>query len=371
MKVDGKHYTSIWFDESSQTVRFIDQTLLPHEFQIGEMKNLSETCEAIVTMRLRGAPLIGAAAAFGLAFALLDDPSNASFDRAAEQLVATRPTAVNIFWAVERVRGEIGNRPQDQRGAQALLCAQRLLEEDIRVCSQIGDHGVPTLQRLWQARSNSSDRLNILTHCNAGWLATVDWGTALSPVYKGHELDLPVHVWVDETRPRTQGSSLTAWELGKQGIAHTILTDTMAGHLMSTGRVDVCIVGSDRTTARGDVFNKIGTYMVALAAKDNGIPFYVAVPSSSIDWATTDPGDIQIEERDPEEVTHRRGVSADGEAMRVRVTPKNSPVVNYGFDLTPARLVTALITEHGVFPATQTGLADLSKQREAQASRSA
>ena len=360
MQVQGKHYRSIWWDEADGCVRIVDQSLLPHQFRTATLRDLGEVCEAIRTMRLRGAPLIGAAAALGLALALRDDPSPAAEESAAAALLATRPTAVNIRWALRRVRGEIAAVPAAGKAAAALAAAQRLCDEDAEVCSRIGEHGLPILRDLVKRGTREKGRLNVLTHCNAGWLATVDWGTALAAVYKAHAAGLPLHVWVDETRPRNQGASLTTWELGEHGIPHTLICDGQAGHVLQRGRVDVCLVGSDRTTTRGDVCNKVGTYMVALAAKDNSVPLFAAVPVSSVDFESKDGvAEIPIEERDPREVTELRGRTADGRIETVRLAPVGTPAANFAFDVTPARLVTGLITELGVFPACPAGLSNL------------
>jgi methylthioribose-1-phosphate isomerase len=325
--------TALWLDAAGR-VMAIDQTALPHERRDFELADLATIAEAIATMRVRGAPLIGIAAAFGLALALRQDP--AALDSASARLLATRPTAVNLAWALARVRAAVASGPLSERAARAWAEAVRVLEDEAAVCAAIGEHGLAILRAL----PRRGDTLQVLTHCNAGWLATGAWGTALAPVYKAHAAGLPVHVWVDETRPRSQGASLTAWELGEAGVPHTLVTDTMAGHLLQRGRVDVCLVGSDRTTARGDVCNKIGTYMVALAAHDNRVPFYACVPTSSIDFALQDGADITIEERSPDEVTIVRGQ---------RVTPERTTAANFAFDVTPARLVTGIVTEHGVF----------------------
>ena len=360
MKVQGQHYRSIWYDEPSGEVRIVDQTLLPHSFVVASLNNVGEVCTAIKTMQVRGAPLIGAAAAYGLAVALRDDPTPRSEEKAAKALLATRPTAVNLRWALRRVREEIARSPLEDRAARALEAAKRICDEDVETCSQIGEHGFSILERLWSSRQEEKLRLNVLTHCNTGWLATVDWGTALSAVYKAHEARIPLHVWVDETRPRSQGASLTTWELKEHGIDHTLISDNTAGHLMQRGKVDLCLVGSDRTTAHGDVCNKIGTYMLALAARDNDVPFYVALPSSSIDWEITDGlVEIPIEERDPDEVTEIRGVTAENKVIKVGIAPPGTLAANFAFDVTPANLVTALITEEGIFAASPEGLTKL------------
>jgi len=349
-----------WYDESAQQLMIIDQTLLPHRLVIVPVDSLQGACDAISTMQVRGAPLIGIVAAFGLHFALRDH--SAGLQEACQRLQATRPTAVNLQWALQRARTDIeavndpGNRP-----AAALAMAQQLLAEDAASCSAIGDHGLAVLEQCWETcKARGADRLNILTHCNAGWLATAQWGTALAPIYKAHQQGIPVHVWVDETRPRSQGASLTVWELQQSGVPHTLIVDNAGGHLMQQGEVDVCIVGSDRTTADGDVCNKVGTYLKALAASDNGIPFYVALPVSTIDFTLHDGvREIPIEERHPDEVCLVQGLDANGELSSVRVTPEGTAACNPGFDVTPARLVTGLITERGVVPATPDGVASL------------
>ncbi|MDG2176098.1 MAG: S-methyl-5-thioribose-1-phosphate isomerase [Gammaproteobacteria bacterium] len=351
MNVDGEHFRSIWFDESDQSVRIIDQTRLPHFFEIIELSTFQETCHAIHSMQVRGAPLIGATAAFGIYLALQEGITE--LDDAARQLIATRPTAVNLQWAISRVMTAIGNASGDAAQDIALATAQSICEEDVSNCTAIGEHGVVLIREL---AGNKQGPVNILTHCNAGWLATVDRGTALAPVYRAWEEGIELHVWVDETRPRNQGSSLTAWELVKQGIPHTVISDNTGGHLMQTQQVDICLVGSDRTTFRGNVCNKIGTYLKALAAHDNEVPFYVAVPLSSIDW---DADNIPIEERDNEEITRIRGLNDQGELDSVRLTPEGSAALNIGFDITPGKLVSGLITEKGIVAATEEGIASL------------
>jgi methylthioribose-1-phosphate isomerase len=344
------------------SVEIIDQTRLPHELALLRLETLADAAEAIRSMRVRGAPLIGVTAAYGLCLALREDASDAALGRACGTLLATRPTAVNLRWALAEMRRALAAAPRDARAAVAYARAAELCEEDVATCRAIGEHGFALLRRA--AERKPGGRLEILTHCNAGWLATVDWGTALAPVYLACERGLPVHVWVGETRPRNQGAGLTAWELGQQGVPHTVVADNAGGHLMQTGRVDLCLAGSDRTTAGGDVCNKIGTYLKALAARDNGIPFYVALPSSSIDWELrTGPGGIPIEERDGREVRWVRGRGADGRVVEVEILPEGSPVANHGFDVTPARLVTALVTERGACEASAAGLARLFPER--------
>jgi methylthioribose-1-phosphate isomerase len=347
MLVDGKPYRSIWFDAGRQAVRIIDQTLLPHHFEIRDIDNVDAMGEAIKTMRVRGAPLIGVAAAFGVYLALRDNGDD--LERPIGQLLATRPTAVNLAWAMDGARRRLQTVPAAERAEAALRYAMDLADEDVATCEAIGVHGCAVLEQLWQARGAGSEPLQILTHCNAGWLATVDWGTALSVIYKAQARGVPLHVWVDETRPRNQGAYLTAWELQQQGIPNTLIADNTGGHLMQHGMVDCCLVGSDRTTASGDVCNKIGTYLKALAAHDNKVPFYVALPLSSIDFSIHDGlREIPIEQRDADEVLRVSGLDEDGCRRTVGLTHPEVRAGNYSFDVTPARLVTALITEKGV-----------------------
>jgi methylthioribose-1-phosphate isomerase len=355
MKIDGRHYRTLWVASDGWTVEVIDQTRLPHGFSISRLTTVDQAASAIRDMIVRGAPLIGVTAAYGVALAMRADPSDGSLRRAAEILSATRPTAVNLRAAIDRVCAELVRDPPGERVRLAYASAARLAEEDVATSRAIAEHGLPLIRK---ARTGSGP-VNVLTHCNAGWLATIDWGTALAPVYRAHENGLDVHVWIDETRPRNQGASLTAWELGKAGIAHTVVVDNTGGHLMQRGKVDLCIVGTDCTTASGDVANKIGTYLKALAARDNDVAFYVAAPSSSIDWDLCDGQAIPIEERDGEEVSYVTGRTDDGQMARVRVTPFGTAVKNYGFDVTPARLVTGLITERGVCKASREGLLSL------------
>lgn len=362
MNVHGKHYRSAWWDECEGALRIVDQTALPHDFRIVSLRSVPEVCDAIRAMRVRGAPLIGVVAAYGLALALGEDAS--AQDRAVRDLLATRPTAVNLRWALDRVTAAIADAPANEHAARALTCAHRLADEDVEVCRAIGAHGLEVIRDLWQRRAPARERLEILTHCNAGWLATVDWGTALSCVYQAHDAGIPVHVWVDETRPRSQGARLTAWELGQHGVPHTLVSDSSAGHLLQRGLVDLCIVGSDRTTASGDVCNKIGTYPLALAAADNRVPFYVALPYSSIDWQIKDAlAEIPIERREGSELTHVAGRNAEGTEHTVAIAPPSTQAMNFAFDVTPARYVTALITERGVFPVNGEGLAALARAR--------
>jgi methylthioribose-1-phosphate isomerase len=360
MQINGKHYRSIWQDKEQDCVCIFDQTLLPHALKTLHLNSLEDVCCAIVTMQVRGAPLIGACAAYGLYFALRKNPSPEHEQCAAAQLAATRPTAINLLWAIERVRKAIVNVPLTIKAEAARQEAERICEEDVHTCSAIGDFGLTLIEALAARKPNHV--INILTHCNAGWLATVDWGTALAPIYKAHLAGISVHVWVDETRPRLQGA-LTAWELQQAGVPHTFICDNAGGHLMQRGLVDMCIVGSDRTTMQGDVCNKIGTYLKALAAHDNSVPFYVALPSSTIDWHVRDGvKEIPIEERDGTELTYIQGVDSQGNTVRVKITATDSRVGNYAFDVTPAHLVTALITEHGIFQASSTGLEQIKKR---------
>ena len=358
MRVRGEARRTIWPASDGRSVQIIDQTRLPHEFVVAGFADLEGAADAISSMRVRGAPLIGVTAAYGLALALREEGSDDALERACRRLLATRPTAVNLSWALQRLREHLLALPEERRAEAAWVQAGELAEEDVSLCRAIGEHGAGLLEEM---RLGSAERpLQILTHCNAGWLATVDWGTALAPIYVASERGLPVHVWVDETRPRSQGASLTAWELREQGIPHTVIVDGAGGHLMRQGRVDVCITGSDRTTARGDVCNKIGTYLKALAARDCGIPFYVALPYSTVDWSLDDGlAEIPIEERSDEEVAYVRGLGEDGKLHSVRVVAEGSAVANPAFDVTPARLVTGLITERGVCAASREGLRGL------------
>jgi methylthioribose-1-phosphate isomerase len=368
MRVDGKDFRSIWLAEDGEHVDVIDQTKLPHRFEILTLKTAADAEDAIKRMVVRGAPLIGATAAYGMALAARDDASDAGLKRAYERLLASRPTAVNLRWALERIERRLGALPAAERAEAAYEEAAKIADEDVEVCSAIGESGAPLISDIAErhARERSGAPVNVLTHCNAGWLATVDWGTALAPIFKAHRAGIPVHVWVDETRPRNQGASLTAWELNKEGVPHTIIADNTGGHLMQHGLVDLVITGTDRTTRAGDVANKIGTYLKALAAHDNSVPFYVALPSSTIDWRVKDGvKDIPIEERGPEEVTHLTGATAEGEIATIRVTPEGSPAANFAFDVTPARLVTGLITERGVCAASEAGLVGLFPEAEA------
>jgi methylthioribose-1-phosphate isomerase len=359
MNVHGKPQRTIWLDPDRESVGIIDQTRLPHEFKTARLTTLHESAHAIRAMLVRGAPLIGATAAYGLWLALRADPSDTGLRHAHATLLATRPTAVNLRWALDRAVAHLQPLAPAVRAEAAREFAAMICDEDVAINRGIGEAGLPLLREL-AARKPAGRSLNILTHCNAGWLATVDWGTATAPIYLAHDAGLRVHVWVDETRPRNQGASLTAWELLNHGVPHTVIVDNAGGHLMQHGQVDVVIVGTDRTTADGDVCNKIGTYLKALAAHDNGVPFYVGLPSPSIDWTIRDGvREIPIEERAATEVTRLTGRLDDGRIATINITPEGSPAANPAFDVTPARLVTGLITERGVTPATTAGLRQL------------
>jgi methylthioribose-1-phosphate isomerase len=361
MNYQGKRWRTIWRNPDD-TIGVIDQRLLPHQFQTLTLRTLEECAEAIRNMTVRGAPLIGATAAYGLCFALRDNPGDDALAAADKTLHQTRPTAVNLRWALDQMRAAVTQLPETKRLAVAWTRADELCNEDVAVNEAIGLRGLEIFREIL-AKKPSGSRLNVLTHCNAGWLACVDWGTALAPIFMAHDAGLPVHVWVDETRPRNQGASLTAWELKQHGVPHTVIVDNAGGHLMQHGLVDLCIVGTDRTTSQGDVCNKIGTYLKALAARDNGVPFYVALPGSTIDWKLRDGlAEIPIEERSSSEVTHLRGKTVDGSLAEIQITPDGSPASNYGFDVTPARLVTALITEKGVCNASELSLKELFKK---------
>ncbi len=363
MKVSGTPMRTIWLEPDGAAVGIIDQTRLPHELVTARLATLDDAAHAIRAMLVRGAPLIGATAAYGVALAMRRDPSDAALAEACRVLMATRPTAVNLRWALDDVAAILKGLPPSERARAALRRAGDIADEDVAINRAIGTHGLKLLRAAFEQKGQRAP-VDVLTHCNAGWLATVDWGTALAPIYAAHDAGIPVHVWVGETRPRNQGASLTAWELQQHGVPHTIIVDNAGGHLMQHGRVDLCITGTDRTTAAGDVANKIGTYLKALAAHDNGVPFYVALPSPTIDWSISDGSrDIPIEERDPAEVTEIAGRLPDGTLARVRLTPDGSPAANYAFDVTPARLVTGLITERGVCAASREGLLSLFPER--------
>ena len=356
MNVRGRPTRTIWV--TGDLVEIIDQTALPHDFVVRSLRTVAEVARAIAGMQVRGAPLIGVSAAYGVWLAMRADPSDDGLRVACASLLATRPTAVNLRWALDTMTTTLAPLPPGARAAAARARADALADEDVAVNRAIGDHALALIRRLGEARPRRTP-LNVLTHCNAGWLATVDRGTALAGVYAAHDAGLPVHVWVDETRPRNQGAALTAWELGQHGVPHTLIVDNAGGHLMQRGQVDLVLVGTDRTTAAGDVVNKIGTYLKALAARDCGVPFYVAAPSSSIDWTLTDGREVPIEERAASEIVGLWGRGEAGAVATVRLAPEGTPVANPGFDLTPARLVTGIITERGLAPATREGLAAL------------
>ena len=356
MNIDGKPTRTIWLESDGTSVGIIDQTQLPHCFVTARLASLDDAARAIATMQVRGAPLIGAAAAYGLWLALRADASDEALERAYETLLATRPTAINLKWALEEVMAAVRNRPRGERADAALKRAQEIADEDVAINQAIGRKGLKLIEGI--AERKKGGRVNVLTHCNAGWLATVDCGTATAPIYMAHDKGIDLHVYADETRPRNQGASLTAWELGKHGVPHTVIPDNTGGHLMQHGMVDIVIVGTDRVTAQGDVCNKIGTYLKALAARDNDVPFYVALPSPTIDFGVSDGvTEIPIERRGPEEVAIMTGKTKDGRIESVQIVPDGSPVANYGFDVTPARLVTGLITERGVLKADRVALA--------------
>ena len=359
MNVAGTAYRTIWLADDGETVEIIDQTRLPHAFSVARLTSCGDAARAIAAMRVRGAPLIGATAAYGMCLAMRADPSDAALEAAHARLLATRPTAVNLRRALDDMRASVSAVGPDARKAVAYRRAAEICEDDIAINRAIGGHGLELIGK------PGGGAVNVLTHCNAGWLATVDWGTALAPVYRAHDAGIDVHVWVDETRPRNQGAALTAWELAGHGVPHTVIADNAGGHLMAEGRVDLCITGTDRTTANGDVCNKIGTYLKALAARDNGIPFYVALPEPSIDWTLSSGRDVPIEERDADEVATIVGRTEAGALAAVRLTPEASPAFNPAFDVTPARLVTALITERGVTEASAEGLLRLYPERRA------
>ncbi|MFN3656200.1 MAG: S-methyl-5-thioribose-1-phosphate isomerase [Pseudolabrys sp.] len=356
MKIDGQPTRTIWVEGDSVSVGIIDQTALPHRFVTARLSTLEDAARAIKTMQVRGAPLIGAAAAYGMWLGLRADASDEAIERAYAALHETRPTAINLKWALDEMVAAVRNRPRGERAAAALVRANEIAEEDVAINQAIGRHGLKLIEEV-AAKKKNGERVNVLTHCNAGWLATVDWGTATAPIYMAHDKGLPIHVFADETRPRNQGASLTAWELGKHGVPHTVIPDNTGGHLMQHGMVDLVIVGTDRVTAQGDVCNKIGTYLKALAAADNKVPFYVALPSPTIDFTVSDGvAEIPIEQRGPEEVAMMTGKTKDGRIETVQVVPDGSAVANYGFDVTPARLVTGLITERGVLKAERAAL---------------
>ena len=363
MRVDGKNTRSIWLEADGWSVGVIDQSQLPHRFATIRLTTLDDAARAIATMQVRGAPLIGATAAYGVCLALRADASDEALERAVAKLMATRPTAINLKWALDEMVGAVRNRPRDDRIAAAYRRAAEICDQDVAINQAIGDHGARLIAAI-AAKKTSAQPVQVLTHCNAGWLATVDFGTALAPIYVAHDQGVPLHVWVDETRPRNQGAALTAWELGQHGVPHTVIPDNTGGHLMQHGMVDMVIVGTDRVTADGDVCNKIGTYLKALAAKDNGVPFYVGLPSPTIDFSVSDGlAEIPIEQRSADEVATVTGRTVDGRVETVRIVPEGSAVANYGFDVTPARLVTGLVTERGIIAPSRKALAGAFAER--------
>jgi methylthioribose-1-phosphate isomerase len=375
MKVGGRSYRTIWVSEDGAAVEIIDQTRLPHAFETRRLETAADAALAIAAMLVRGAPLIGATAAYGIWLQMRSDPSDAALAQCRAMLMATRPTAVNLRWAIEEMGAALANVAPDRRAEAARDKADALADADVAINRAIAGHGLRLIREAVAKKRGAgrgAEPVNILTHCNAGWLATVDWGTALAPIYAAFDAGIPVHVFVDETRPRNQGAALTAWELLQHGVPHTVIVDNAGGHLMQHGRVDMCITGTDRTTATGDVANKIGTYLKALAACDNGVPFYVALPGPTIDWTIGDGlSGIPIEERAADEVATVTGMAPDGRLVSVRITPEGSRAANPAFDVTPARLVTALITERGVAPASREGLLALYPEKQNQATQAA
>jgi methylthioribose-1-phosphate isomerase len=363
LNVGDRHYRTIWLNADGRSIDIIDQRWLPHEFRIVTLKTVDDVAVAIRDMWVRGAPLIGVTAAYGVAIAMGDDASNANLDAVWDMLHETRPTAINLKWALDEMRQFLRGIPEAERRTAAYVRASEIAEEDVELNRAMGRHGLEVIKQI-AANKKPGERVNILTHCNAGWLATVDYGTATAPIYMAVEAGIPVHVYVDETRPRNQGAQLTAWEMNNHGVPHTLIVDNAGGHFMQHGQVDMVIVGTDRTTANGDVCNKIGTYLKALAAKDNGVPFYVALPSPTIDWTVHDGVvEIPIEERNGDEVTFVQGKTSEGQVGRVRISPEGSPAANPAFDVTPARLVTGLITERGIAEASAAGLKKMFPER--------
>jgi len=358
MKIKGKNYRTIWYDENDQVVKIIDQTKLPHKFEVKNLKTVKEAVNSIKTMEVRGAPLIGATAAYGIVLAIMENNDPKFIKISCENLIKSRPTAINLKWAVNRMMKKLSDVNHNEVLKIALEEAKLICEEDVKFCENIGLNGLKIINEIYNKKK---DTVNILTHCNAGWLATIDWGTATSPIYHAHKKGIKVHVWVDETRPRNQGAYLTSYELNEEGVPNTIIADNAGGILMQKGKVDMCIVGTDRTIATGDVANKIGTYLKALAAKDNNIPFYVALPSSTIDWETNDFKNIPIEERNSEELSHVEGLDENNNLKKVLIYPKKSKAMNLAFDVTPAKYVTGLITEKGICEASKDGLKKLFK----------
>ena len=358
MKIEGKEYRTIWFDEQNQAVKIIDQTKLPHQFIIKDLKTVKDSINAIKVMEVRGAPLIGGTAAYGIVLAIMEKNDPNFIKKSSEELIQSRPTAINLKWAVDRMMKKLSGVNNNELLKVALDEAKAICEEDVKFCENIGLNGLKIIEEIYNKKK---DKVNILTHCNAGWLATINWGTATSPIYHAHKKGIPVHVWVDETRPRNQGANLTSYELNEEKIPNTIIADNTGGILMQRGEVDMCIVGTDRTLSTGDVANKIGTYLKALAAKDNNVPFYVALPSSTIDWNIENFKDIPIEERNSEELSHVEGLDENNKVKKVRIYPKKSKAMNLAFDVTPAKYVTGLITEKGICEASKEGLKKLFK----------
>jgi len=356
MKIEGKEYRTIWFDEKKQVVKIIDQTKLPHQFIIKDLLTVKDAINAIKTMEVRGAPLIGATAAYGLVLAIIKNNDQTFLKKSSEDLINSRPTAINLKWAVDRMMKKLSGINSNEILNIAINEAKEICEEDIKFCENIGLNGLKIIEEIYNKKK---DTVNILTHCNAGWLATINWGTATSPIYHAHKKGIKVHVWVDETRPRNQGANLTSYELNEEGVLNTIIADNTGGILMQRGEVDMCIVGTDRTLSTGDVANKIGTYLKALAANDNNVPFYVALPSSTIDWDIKDFKDIPIEERNSDELSHVEGLDENNKVKKVLIYPKKSKAMNLAFDVTPAKYITGLITEKGVCEASEQGLKKL------------
>jgi len=358
MKIEGKEYHTIWFDQKNQVVKIINQTKLPHQFIIKDLKTIKDAINAIKNMEVRGAPLIGATAAYGLVLAIIENNDQSFLKKSSEKLINSRPTAINLKWAVDRMMKKLSGVNNNEILNLALNEAKEICEEDVKFCENIGLNGLKIIEEIY---SKKKDTVNILTHCNAGWLATINWGTATSPIYHAHKKGIKVHVWVDETRPRNQGANLTSYELNEEGVSNTIIADNTGGILMQRRQVDMCIVGTDRTLSTGDVANKIGTYLKALAANDNNVPFYVALPSSTIDWEIKNFKDIPIEERNPEELSHIEGLDENNNIKKILIYPKKSKAINLAFDITPAKYVTGLITEKGVCKASTEGLKKLFK----------
>jgi len=356
MKINNKEYRTIWFDEISKTVKIIDQTKLPHQFIIKDLKTVKDTINAIKVMEVRGAPLIGGTAAYGMALAVQENSDPEFIKKSSKDLIQSRPTAINLKWAVDRMIKKLLGINSDKILDLALNEAKEICDEDEKFCENIGLNGLKLIEDIYNKKKKT---VNILTHCNAGWLATINWGTATSPIYHAHKKGIPVHVWVDETRPRNQGANLTSYELNEENIPNTIIADNTGGILMQRGEVDMCIVGTDRTLSNGDVCNKIGTYLKALAAHDNNVPFYVALPSSTIDWELKDGKDIPIEERDSEELSHVEGIDENNEIKKILIYPKKSKAMNLAFDVTPAKYVTGLITEKGISEASSDALKNM------------